>query len=289
MRVTATFAETRLASSGRTALVPTMGALHAGHLSLIEAARPLADRVVVSLFVNPLQFNESSDLARYPRDFDRDAALCEGAGVDVLFAPTVDEMYPTEPMVRVTPGPVGEHMEGRHRPGHFEGVATVVVKLLAGIQPAVAVFGRKDAQQLAVVRSAVTDLGFPVEIHGVSTIREPDGLAMSSRNVFLSSAARRSATGLWRGLMRAADLVDDGEREAAILVEAVRSTATEIDLDYVVLADQARAQPLTVLDRPAFLAVAGVVGGVRLIDNVAFDGNDPFVADRGVRVAGLDE
>jgi pantoate--beta-alanine ligase len=266
-----------------------MGALHAGHLSLIEAARPLADRVVVSLFVNPLQFDESSDLARYPRDFDRDAALCEGAGVDVLFAPTVDEMYPTEPMVRVTPGPVGEHMEGRHRPGHFEGVATVVVKLLAGIQPAVAVFGRKDAQQLAVVRSAVTDLGFPVEIHGVSTIREPDGLAMSSRNVFLSSAARRSATGLWRGLMRAADLVDDGEREAAILVEAVRSAATEIDLDYVVLADQARAQPLTVLDRPAFLAVAGVVGGVRLIDNVAFDGNDPFVADRGVRVAGLDE
>jgi pantoate--beta-alanine ligase len=288
MRVTANFAETRQASSGRTALVPTMGALHAGHLSLIEAARAVADRVVVSLFVNPLQFNDSSDLARYPRDFDRDAGMCERAGVDVLFAPTVDEMYPTDPLVRVSVGPVGDHMEGQHRPGHFEGVATVVVKLLAGIQPAVAVFGRKDAQQVAVVRSVVTDLSFPVEIVGVSTVREPDGLAMSSRNVFLSAAARRSATGLSRGLMRAADLVDGGERSAATLAEAVRAEATEVALDYVLLADQERAQPLPVLDRAAFLAVAGVVGGVRLIDNVAFDGNDPFEADRGVMVSGSD-
>lgn len=288
MRVTSTFAETRQTSSGRTALVPTMGALHAGHLSLIEAARAVADRVVVSLFVNPLQFNDSSDLARYPRDFDRDAAMCDRAGVDVLFAPTLDEMYPTEPLVRVSVGPVGDHMEGRHRPGHFEGVATVVVKLLAGIQPAVAVFGRKDAQQVAVVRSVVTDLSFPVEILGVSTVREPDGLAMSSRNVFLAPAARRSATGLSRGLMRAAGLVDGGERSAATLVEAVEAEATEVALDYVLLADQERAQPMAVLDRPAFLAVAGVVGGVRLIDNVAFDGDDPFQADRGVIVSGSD-
>lgn len=286
MRVTATFAETRQASSSRTALVPTMGALHAGHLSLIESALAVADRVVVSLFVNPLQFNDSSDLARYPRDFDRDAEMCERAGVDVLFAPTLDEMYPTEPLVRVSVGPVGDHMEGRHRPGHFEGVATVVVKLLAGIQPAMAVFGRKDAQQVAVVRSVVADLSFPVEIVGVSTVREPDGLAMSSRNVFLSAAARRSATGLSRGLMRAADLVEGGERSAATLAGAVRAEADEVALDYVVLADQERAQPLSVLDRPAFLAVAGVVGGVRLIDNVSFDGVDPFAVDRGVMVSG---
>lgn len=288
MRVTATFAETRRATSGRTALVPTMGALHAGHLSLIEAARPVADQVVVSVFVNPLQFNDTADLARYPRDFDRDAGMCERAGVDVLFAPTGDEMYPTVPLVRVSVGPVGEYMEGRHRPGHFEGVATVVVKLLAGIQPAVAVFGRKDAQQVAVVRSVVTDLSFPVEILAVSTMREPDGLAMSSRNVFLSEVARRSAAGLSRGLMRAADLVEEGERSAARLADAVGSEATEVALDYVVLADQERAQPMTVLDRPAFLAVAGIVDGVRLIDNVAFDGGDPFLADRGVMASGSD-
>jgi pantoate--beta-alanine ligase len=286
VKITATFAETRQASSSRTALVPTMGALHAGHLSLIESALAVADRVVVSLFVNPLQFNDSSDLARYPRDFDRDAGMCERAGVDVLFAPTQEEMYPTEPLVRVAVGPVGDHMEGRHRPGHFEGVATVVVKLLAGIQPAMAVFGRKDAQQVAVVRSVVADLSFPVEIVGVSTVREPDGLAMSSRNVFLSPAARRSATGLSRGLMRAADLVEGGERSAATLAGAVRAEASEVALDYVVLADQERAQPLPVLDRPAFLAVAGVVGGVRLIDNVSFDGADPFAVDRGVMVSG---
>ncbi len=280
--VAETFEAARAARRGRTVLVPTMGSLHEGHLSLIRLARRLGETLVVSLFVNPLQFNNQSDLARYPRDLDRDAELCAVEGVDVLFAPPMTVMYPSEPETRVTVEGVATAMEGEHRPGHFSGVATVVTKLLAGIQPDAAVFGRKDAQQLAVVRTLVADLSLPVAIVGGSTVREPDGLALSSRNVFLDASTRSLALGLSRGLMDAADLVEKGETDRDVLVETVRSRLQMPRIDYVELADQVRARPLDRLDRPAFLAVAAYVGDVRLIDNVAFDGGDPFVPDRGV-------
>jgi pantoate--beta-alanine ligase len=253
-----------------TALVPTMGFLHEGHLSLVGVAAEVADRVVMSLFVNPLQFDEAADLDRYPRDLDRDAALAGEAGVDVLFAPSAEEMYPTDPVTRVTVAGVSDGMEGAHRPGHFDGVATVVAKLFAGLRPAFAVFGRKDAQQLAVVRRMALDLSFPVEIVGSPTVRESDGLALSSRNVFIESGDRDAALGLSRGLFAAADAARGGERDAAALQSMVREIASEAgaEVEYVTLADAMTAAPIEVVDREAFLAVAARVGRVRLIDNV---------------------
>lgn len=287
MIVTAGFAEARAAlEGGTTALVPTMGYLHDGHLSLVSAARRAADRVVMSLFVNPLQFDRQADLERYPRDLDRDAALAEEAGVDVLFAPTVDEMYPAPPRTRVTVPGVSSGMEGIHRPGHFDGVATVVAKLFAGLRPDAAVFGRKDAQQLAVVRRMALDLSFPVEIIGAPTVREADGLALSSRNVFLADSDRDAALGLSAGLFAAAAAVAAGERSAATLegLVAAAVAAAGADLEYATLADALEAEPIETLDREAFLAVAGRVGMVRLIDNVVLwpDGS----ADTGVRLDG---
>jgi pantoate--beta-alanine ligase len=225
----------------------------------------------MSLFVNPLQFESSSDLDRYPRAIERDAALAKSGGVDVLFAPSVTEMYPEEPATRVRVGGVSEAMEGAHRPGHFEGVATVVAKLFAGIGPNVACFGRKDAQQLAVVRTMARDLSFPVEIFGVSTVRESDGLALSSRNVRITD--REAARGLSMGLFAAAAAVASGERAAAALERIVAEVAgdTGAEVQYVTLADRESATPIERLDREAFLAVAAVVGEVRLIDNVFLD------------------
>jgi pantoate--beta-alanine ligase len=270
MRIVDTFAEVRV--TGRSvALVPTMGYLHEGHLACVGAARERADLVVMSLFVNPLQFESSSDLDRYPRAIERDAALAKSGGVDVLFAPSVTEMYPEEPATRVRVGGVSEAMEGAHRPGHFEGVATVVAKLFAGIGPNVACFGRKDAQQLAVVRTMARDLSFPVEIFGVSTVRESDGLALSSRNVRITD--REAARGLSMGLFAAAAAVASGERAAAALERIVAEVAgdTGAEVQYVTLADRESATPIERLDREAFLAVAAVVGEVRLIDNVFLD------------------
>lgn len=271
MIIAETFAEVRKHSgSTPVALVPTMGYLHDGHLSLVEVATEASDRVVMSLFVNPLQFDQQEDLDRYPRDLDRDTALAESAGVDVLFAPTLEEMYPVPPRTRVKVDGVSDGMEGAHRPGHFDGVATVVAKLFAGIRPAAAVFGRKDAQQLAVVRRMALDLSFPVDIIGAPTIRESDGLALSSRNVFLSDDDRSVALGLSSGLFAAANAVRGGERSAAALEgtvsEAVAQTGAE--LEYTTLADAMAAEPIETLDREAFLAVAARVGAVRLIDNV---------------------
>jgi pantoate--beta-alanine ligase len=270
MRIVDTVAEVRV--TGRSvALVPTMGYLHEGHLACVGAARERADLVVMSLFVNPLQFESSSDLDRYPRAIERDAALAKSGGVDVLFAPSVTEMYPEEPATRVRVGGVSEAMEGAHRPGHFEGVATVVAKLFAGIGPNVACFGRKDAQQLAVVRTMARDLSFPVEIFGVSTVRESDGLALSSRNVRITD--REAARGLSMGLFAAAAAVASGERAAAALERIVAEVAgdTGAEVQYVTLADRESATPIERLDREAFLAVAAVVGEVRLIDNVFLD------------------
>jgi pantoate--beta-alanine ligase len=287
MRVTKTFAETREASSGVVGLVPTMGFLHEGHLSLIEAARRHSDTVVMSLFVNPLQFDREDDLTRYPRDLERDVALATAAGADVVFAPQVDEMYPDEQLTRVTVNRLGDELEGPNRPGHFEGVATVVAKLFAGIQPHAAYFGRKDAQQLAIVRRMAVDLSMPTTVVGVPIVREADGLALSSRNIFLSQAERTAALRLSRGLMGAADLVEAGERNASTIADAVYAEVDDaLQVEYVTLAGQDLVQPLAALDRPAFLALAAWSGKTRLIDNVHLDsGRGGFVADRGIRLA----
>jgi pantoate--beta-alanine ligase len=277
------FADVRRERRGTTALVPTMGFLHEGHLSLVEAAAAAADTVVVSLFVNPLQFDDPADLDRYPRDPERDAALAGDAGATILFSPPPDEVYPAPPAVRVIPGPPGDGMEGSRRPGHFAGVATVVAKLFAGLQPDRAHFGRKDAQQLVVVSRLAADLSFPVEVVGGPTVREQDGLALSSRNVFLPSADRTAALALSRGLMAAASAAEAGERSGAALEGLVAAEVAGggiLELEYAVLAGAADAARIARLDRPAFLAAAVRVGGLRLIDNVWLlpDGT----ADRGI-------
>jgi pantoate--beta-alanine ligase len=268
-----------------------MGFLHEGHVSLLEAARRDCDVVVMTLFVNPLQFNDPGDLDRYPRDLERDAAIAEAAGVDVLVAPPVEEMYPLwPPMTVVQVPPLAEVMEGAHRPGHFDGVATVVAKLLAGVQPDMAYFGRKDAQQLAVVRAMARDLSFPVEVAGMPIVREVDGLALSSRNVLLDAGARPAALALSRGVLAAADVVDGGLREAAVVAEVAMATMVAepgVEPEYATVAAQDDVQEVESLRRPAFLAVAARVGEVRLIDNVHFDLVDgAVVPDRGVRLEG---
>jgi pantoate--beta-alanine ligase len=288
MRITKTFAETRLAATGQVGLVPTMGFLHEGHLALVEAAREANDTVVMSLFVNPLQFDRDSDLARYPRDLERDVDLATAAGADIVFAPELDEMYPGEQLTRVNVNRLSEEMEGPHRPGHFEGVATVVAKLLAGVQPDRSYFGRKDAQQLAVVRRLAADLSFPGAIIGVPIVRENDGLALSSRNIFLSTPERTEALLLNRGLMAAADAAERGEQSASELVDAVLGeigAGLGLSVEYVTLASQELVEPLDELDRPAFLALAAWAGKTRLIDNVHFDRVEGGIAaDRGIRL-----
>jgi pantoate--beta-alanine ligase len=288
MRITKSFAETRMVASGSVGLVPTMGFLHEGHLSLMEMARDGSDTVVVSLFVNPLQFDREDDLGGYPRDLERDVELAEAAGADIVFAPEVDEMYPQQQLTRVNVTGLSDELEGPNRPGHFEGVATVVAKLLAGIQPDLSYFGRKDAQQLAIVRRMASDLSFPGKIVGGPIVRESDGLALSSRNIFLSADERSAALALSRGLSRAADLVEAGERDVAAigaLVLAEIDAQSQLDVEYVTMAGQDLVQPLGSLDRPAFLALAAWVGKTRLIDNVHFDATDDvFVADRGIRL-----
>ncbi len=258
-------------------LVPTMGALHAGHLSLVDRARDECGTVVASLFVNPTQFGPSEDFDRYPRDEARDLALFEEHGVAVVFAPSVDEMYPdgatspdgTATAVRVKH--VAECLEGAHRPGHFDGVATVVAKLLNIVQPDRAYFGQKDAQQLVVIRQMVRDLHVPVEIVGCPTVREPDGLALSSRNGYLSAEERGQAPALAAGLRRAEQAFADGMRDAERLRLLVRETIEAQPLaviDYVSLADPATLDEFDGhLERPALLSLAVRFGGTRLIDN----------------------
>lgn len=286
MIVSTTFVETRRLGAGVVGLVPTMGFLHEGHLSHISKSADANDTTIVSLFVNPTQFDDPADLERYPRAFERDRDLAFSAGADVLFAPDVPEMYSGDPLASVVVAQVTDHMEGPRRPGHFEGVATVVAKLFAGIQPDVAYFGRKDAQQVAVITTMARDLSFPVRIEPGSTVRERDGLALSSRNVFLSEDDRERALVISRGLFDAADLVEQGERDAGVIESVCGAALGELDeLEYVQLADQSTAQPMGTLDRPAFLAVAGTVGSTRLIDNVAIDLVDGrWVVDRGERL-----
>jgi pantoate--beta-alanine ligase len=267
-----------------------MGFLHEGHLSLVAAARRENDSVIMTHYVNPLQFNEKSDLDRYPKNLDRDLALASSAGVDVVFAPAPDVMFGTEPATVVAVPALAEIMEGAHRPGHFEGVATVVAKLFGGLQPDRAYFGRKDAQQLAIVRRMAGDLSMPIEVIGCPIVREIDGLALSSRNVFLNGEDRRAGLALGRGLQVAADMAEGGETRAEHLERAALEAMNEtggVEPEYAQLASQDDVARLSVLDRPAFLAVAARVGTVRLIDNVHFDvGAGGVAADRGVRLEG---
>lgn len=267
-----TVAEVRAAlrGRGRVALVPTMGAFHEGHLSLIRAARASGDTVVVWLFVNPKQFNEAADLAAYPRDETRDARLAEQNGADVLFVPDADEVYPQGFATTVSVAGIGEVLEGVHRPGHFAGVATIVVKMLNMVGPHVAVFGAKDAQQVAVVRRLVADLNVPTRIVVVPTVREADGLALSSRNVLLDPAARQRATALYRGLRSAAEAVDHGVREGAALRAEVEATlvGAEVQAEYVAVVHPDTFEPVESVDGRALVVVAARVGTTRLIDNI---------------------
>lgn len=252
-------------------VVPTMGALHDGHLSLVRAAKRGCDRVIVTIFVNPMQFNSPDDLAKYPRTEDADAALLVREGVDLLFAPQPDEVYPAGFASTVTVAGVTEPMEGTMRPGHFDGVATVVAKLFGMTQADRAYFGQKDWQQLQVVRRMVADLNIPVEIVGCETVREHDGLAMSSRNVRLDPLSRAQAPALHRILQRAAAAIRDG-----VPVPVQLATAREelrqagfTEIEYVDLRDARNLLPVLSPEAPARLLAAAWIGGVRLIDNIA--------------------
>jgi pantoate--beta-alanine ligase len=252
-------------------LVPTMGALHEGHLSLIERARSQCDRVVVSLFVNPAQFNEGTDLERYPRQEQLDARLAAAAGADLLFAPTVEEVYPPGFATSVEVLGVSERLEGAARGAeHFRGVCTVVTKLLCMCQPDAAYFGQKDAQQVVVIRRLVQDLNLPVRIEVCPTMREPDGLAMSSRNALLGTREREQALALYGALRSIEDYAARGERRTARLLEAghQRLAARGVHPEYLELVDPDTLERLEWLDRPALLAVAANVGATRLIDNL---------------------
>jgi pantoate--beta-alanine ligase len=254
----------------RVALVPTMGALHDGHLSLIQLARRHADRVVASVFVNPVQFDRADDFARYPRDLERDGALLAGAGADVLFAPDVSEIYPSDAQTFVTVEKLSQPLCGAHRPGHFRGVATVVLKLFTIVQPQVAVFGEKDYQQLAVIRRMVRDLFLDVDVVGAPIVRETDGLAMSSRNKHLDAAGRAAARCLATALDAAEAHVLAGERDRAALVAAASAAIASEPLarvEYVSLVDPDTLAPVTALDERALVALAVWVGSTRLIDN----------------------
>lgn len=288
MRAVSTFAAARAESRGRVGLVPTMGYLHEGHLSNVARAREENDTVIVSVFVNPTQFNNPADLDRYPRDVDRDLTLLADAGTDLVVTPDVDEVYPNDPVTSVVVGGLGDLMEGFYRPGHFQGVALVVAKLFAALRPDRAYFGRKDAQQLAIVTRMASDLSFPLEVVPVSTVRERDGLALSSRNVLLREVDRDDALRLSRGLMAAADAAESGDTSAVRLHGIVRDHLGHLNTDYVQLASATTCEPAPAAVPGTFLAVAAFVGAARLIDNVAFDpdpsGGAGMVADRGTRL-----
>lgn len=269
MRTVRTVAEVRMALAEARlhgepiGLVPTMGAFHAGHLALFEAARAGSGLVVASLFVNPSQFTARGDLARYPRDEAADARVAEGAAVDLLFAPSESEVYPDGFDTWVDPGALATILEGAARPGHFRGVATICTKLFSIVQPAAAWFGQKDAQQVAVIRHVVADLDVPIEIRVVPTVRDPDGLALSSRNVFLSSDERAAALALPRALAAGAAAAANGSDPVAA-ARAVLDPAPGLSVDYVAVAD---------FDLPTLVAAIRV-GSTRLIDNVRLDGAD---------------
>lgn len=262
--------ETR-ATGGAIALVPTMGALHEGHLAHVRRARERAALVIVSIFVNPLQFGEAEDLDRYPRTLDADLAALTPLGADAVFAPSAEEMYPTgPPATTVSAGPVGDTFEGAERPGHFDGVLTVVSKLLHIVEPDLATFGRKDAQQLALVRRMVADLSFRARVEPIETVREADGLAMSSRNRFLSEAERHAASVIPTALSAARESASHGVDGALTAARAALATEELVTPDYVALVDPDRFVPVPDDHEGEALAIlAARVGSVRLLDNMA--------------------
>ena len=254
----------------RVGLVPTMGALHEGHLSLVRIAKEKSDFVAVSIFVNPLQFAPTEDLAKYPRAFEYDCEVLKQEGVDLVFAPSVSEMYPRLNLTYVNVEGLSEQLDGKSRPGHLRGVVTVVSKLFHIVEPDVAVFGQKDAAQLAVIRRMVRDQNLPVEIVAGPIVREPDGLAMSSRNVYLDAPQRSQALVLSRTLKRIEDLFRQGERSAARLLAAGRevfSGEPDVRLDYLSAVDPDTLEPVDSIERPTLVAIAAYVGTTRLIDN----------------------
>ncbi len=265
------WADNTRAAGRRIGLVPTMGYLHDGHLSLVADARRRADTSVVSIFVNPLQFAAHEDLGQYPRDLARDRAALSDAGVDVLYRPAVDAMYPCGFQTEVSVTRMTRGLCGHARPGHFRGVTTVVAKLFNAVKPHVAVFGQKDFQQLAVIRRMAEDLDMGIEVVGAPIVREGDGLAMSSRNVYLRGAERTAARVLSRALGAARDAVATGERHAAAVcarAQAVLATEPLARVEYLELVDAETLEPIDHLDRPALLALAVFIGRTRLIDNV---------------------
>jgi len=276
MKICATVSEARAAcraaraGSKRLGLVPTMGALHEGHLSLVRTAKAQCDAVAVSIFVNPTQFGPTEDLARYPRRFESDCALLEKEGVDLVFAPSAEEMYPKGGVTWVTVEGLSERLDGRSRPGHFRGVTTVVAKLFHIIEPDAAFFGQKDAAQVAVIRRMVRDLNLPVEIVVCPIVREPDGLAMSSRNAYLNPEERQRGLVLQRSLQFVEKVFRAGERNAARLIAAAKDVLAReplVRLDYFEIVDPDTLDPLDEISKPALVAVAAYVGSTRLIDN----------------------
>ena len=257
-------------AGARVGVVPTMGALHQGHLSLVEAAKANCDRVIVTIFVNPKQFNNPEDLKKYPRDAKRDSSLLSAAGVDLLFAPPPEVVYPEDFATTVSVSGLTSALEGTFRPGHFDGVATVVTKLFLMTGADAAFFGEKDWQQLQIVRRLVRDLNIPTEIVGCPTLRESDGLAMSSRNVWLPSEVRAVAPELHRAMMAAAEAIGAGQAVGDALKAARQAVlaAGFDEVEYLELRDAERLTPLDLLDRPARMLAAAWLGGVRLIDNI---------------------
>lgn len=255
----------------RVALVPTMGSLHEGHLALVDEARRRADSVVLSVFVNPLQFGPDEDFARYPRNLERDRGLAGGRGVDLFFAPETDALVPAGAEIRVIAGETAERWEGSARPGHFAGVLTIVAKLFHLVEPEVACFGQKDIQQATLIRRMARDLNWSVELAIVPIVREADGLAMSSRNVYLSPTERTNALSLSHGLRAARDAWQGGERSAAVLKRIVQSSlraAAGVRAEYIAVVEPEKLRPVSVAPAGTILAVAARVGTTRLIDNV---------------------
>ena len=266
-------AESRAArvAGKRIGFVPTMGALHDGHLSLIRAARSRCDLVVASIFVNPTQFGPNEDLAKYPRTFERDCQLLEKENADLLFAPTVEEMYPQDAVTWVTVEGLSEKLDGRSRPGHFRGVTTVVAKLFHIVDPDIAFFGQKDAAQVAIIRRMVRDMKFPVEIVACPIVREPDGLAMSSRNAYLDSSQRKAALVLSRALWEVERKYKSGERDTNTLIERGKQLIAKepaARLDYLELVNADTLDPVAQATPGTMVAVAAYVGNTRLIDNL---------------------
>jgi pantoate--beta-alanine ligase len=280
MKICATIPEARAACRDaragrkRLGLVPTMGALHEGHLSLVRAAKVGCDAVAVSIFVNPTQFGPTEDLSKYPRQFDRDRQLLEKEGVEILFAPSVDEIYQDGAVTWVLVAGLSEKLDGRSRPGHFRGVTTIVAKLVHIIEPDAAFFGQKDAAQLAVIRRMVRDLNFPVEIVACPIVRESDGLAMSSRNAYLNREERGRALVLQRSLQQVQREFQAGERIAAKLVAAAKEVLAhepQVALDYFEIVDPYTLDPVERISQETLVAVAAYVGSTRLIDNLVLN------------------